>query len=210
MSIIVYFSATWHKYGETSAYVYKKKAIESHRVSSKNLQLMCYPKCMHAYQIWIALFFQLNEKQQNYHLDFTFKQNIDIPLLTTDKPDHYFFSSHFSWIYAYYYNKNKTQFKFKAYEKNNSYESIIQALNEVRSLLSSGLHHSIQGLDIIAYWLNEQYRPDHLQEVFGHKILTINQLRELSGLSKSQSPVSSFSDYAGPISLEKILVGISS
>ncbi|MFW1908898.1 hypothetical protein ACG9Z7_17330, partial [Acinetobacter ursingii] len=69
MNIIAYFSATWHKYGETSAYVYKKKAIKSHRVSSKNLQLMCYPKCMHAYQIWIALFFQLNEKQQNYHLN---------------------------------------------------------------------------------------------------------------------------------------------
>ena len=85
MNIIAYFSATWHKYGETSAYVYKKKAIESHRVSSKNLQLMCYPKCMHAYQIWIALFFQLNEKQQNYHLNLTFKQNIEIPLLTTDK-----------------------------------------------------------------------------------------------------------------------------
>lgn len=50
-----------------------KKAIKSHRVSSKNLQLMCYPKCMHAYQIWIALFFQLNEKQQNYHLNLTFK-----------------------------------------------------------------------------------------------------------------------------------------
>lgn len=188
----------------------KNKSTPNYRVSAKNLQLMCYPKCMQAYQIWIALFFQLNEKQQNYHLDFTFKQNIDIPLLTTDKPDHYFFSSHFSWIYAYYYNKNKTQFKFKAYEKNNSYESIIQALNEVRSLLSSGLHHSIQGLDIIAYWLNEQYRPDHLQEVFGHKILTINHLRELSGLSKSKSPVSSISNYAGPLSLEKILAGISS
>jgi hypothetical protein len=67
-----------------------KKAIKSHRVSSKNLQLMCYPKCMHAYQIWIALFFQLNEKQQNYHLNLTFKQNIEIPLLTTDKADHYF------------------------------------------------------------------------------------------------------------------------
>lgn len=101
MNIIAYFSATWHKYGETSAYVYKKKAIKSHRVSSKNLQLMCYPKCMHAYQIWIALFFQLNEKQQNYHLNLTFKQNIEIPLLTTDKADHYFFSSHFSWIYAF-------------------------------------------------------------------------------------------------------------
>jgi hypothetical protein len=38
---------------------------------------------MHAYQIWIALFLQLSEKQQNYHLDLAFKQNIDIPLITT-------------------------------------------------------------------------------------------------------------------------------
>jgi hypothetical protein len=29
--------------------------------------------------------FQLNEKQQNYHLNLTFKQNIEFPLLTTDK-----------------------------------------------------------------------------------------------------------------------------
>ena len=120
---------------------------------------MCYPKCMHAYQIWIALFFQLNEKQQNYHLDFTFQQKVDIPVLTTDKPDHYFFSSHFSWIYAYSYNKNKNEFKFRAYEKNNSYEFTIQALSEVKALLCSGLHHSIHGLDIIANWLNEEYEP---------------------------------------------------
>ena len=210
MNIIAYFSATWHKYGETSAYVYKKKAIESHRVSSKNLQLMCYPKCMHAYQIWIALFFQLNEKQQNYHLNLTFKQNIEIPLLTTDKADHYFFSSHFSWIYAYFYNKYKTEFTFRAYEKNNSYEFTIMALSEVKALLCSGLHHSIHGLDIIAHWLNEQYLAAHLQEVFGQEVLTINHLRELSGLTKSKSPVSSISNYAGPLSLEQILAGISS
>ncbi len=208
MNIIAYFSATWHKYGETSAYVYKKKAIESHRVSSKNLQLMCYPKCMHAYQIWIALFFQLNEKQQNYHLNLTFKQNIEIPLLTTDKADHYFFSSHFSWIYAYFYSKNKNEFKFRAYEKNNSYEFTIQALSEVRALLCSGLHQSIHGLDVISNWLNEQYLAAHLQDVFGQEVLTINHLRELSGLSKSKSPVSSVSNYAGPLSLEKILEGI--
>ncbi|WP_160255829.1 hypothetical protein [Acinetobacter indicus] len=165
---------------------------------------------MHAYQIWIALFFQLNKKQQDYHLNLAFSQKIDIPLIPTDKPDHYFFSSYFSWIYAYFYNKNKNEFKFRAYERNNSYEFTILALSEVKALLCSGLHHSIHGLDIIAHWLNEQYLAAHLQEVFGHKILTINQLRELSGLSKSQSPVSSFSDYAGPISLEKILVGISS
>ncbi|WP_160232594.1 hypothetical protein [Acinetobacter indicus] len=165
---------------------------------------------MHAYQIWIALFFQLNKKQQDYHLNLAFSQKIDIPLIPTDKPDHYFFSSYFSWIYAYFYNKNKNEFKFRAYERNNSYEFTILALSEVKALLCSGLHHSIHGLDIIAHWLNEQYLATHLQEVFGHKILTINQLRELSGLSKSQSPVSSFSDYAGPISLEKILVGISS
>lgn len=186
----------------------KKKAIESHRVSSKNLKLMCYPKCMHAYQIWIALFFQLSDKQQNYHLNLTFKQNIEIPLLTTKTPDHYFFSSHFSWIYAYFYNKNKNEFKFRAYEKNNSYQFTIQALSEVRALLCSGLHHSIHGLDIIAYWLNEQYLAAHLQEVFGQEVLTINHLRELSGLSKSKSPVSSISNYTGPLSLEKILAGI--
>ena len=165
---------------------------------------------MYAYQIWMALFFQLNEKQQNYHLDLTFKKNIDIPILATDKADHYFFSSHFSWIYAYFYNKNKTEFKFRAYKKNDSYEFIIQALSEARALLCSGLHHSIKGLDIIAYWLNEQYLPDHLQEVFGQKILTINHLRELSGLSKSKTPVSSISNYTGPLLLEKILAGISS
>ena len=186
----------------------KKKAIKSHRVSSKNLQLMCYPKCMHAYQIWIALFFQLNEKQQNYHLDFTFQQKVDIPVLTTDKPDHYFFSSHFSWIYAYFYSKNKNEFKFRAYEKNNSYEFTIQALSEVRALLCSGLHQSIHGLDVISNWLNEQYLAVHLQDVFGHEVLTIDHLRELSGLSKSKSPVSSVSNYAGPLSLEKILEGI--
>ncbi len=188
----------------------KKKNTPNYRVSAKNLQLMCYPNCMHAYQIWIALFFQLNKKQQDYHLNLAFSQKIDIPLIPTDKPDHYFFSSYFSWIYAYFYNKNKNEFKFRAYERNNSYEFTILALSEVKALLCSGLHHSIHGLDIIAHWLNEQYLAAHLQEVFGHKILTINQLRELSGLSKSQSPVSSFSDYAGPISLEKILVGISS
>lgn len=186
----------------------KKKSTPNYRVPAKNLQLICYPKCMHAYQIWIALFFQLNQKQQNYHLDFTFQQKVDIPVLTTDKPDHYFFSSHFSWIYAYSYNKNKNEFKFRAYEKNNSYEFSIQGLNEVRSLLCSGLHHSIKGLDIISNWLNEQYLAAHLQEVFGQEVLTINYLRELSGLSKSKSPVSSISNYAGPLSLEKILAGI--
>lgn len=188
----------------------KKKSIPNYRVPAKNLQLICYPNCMHAYQIWIALFFQLNEKQQNYHLDLTFKQKIDIPLLTTDKPDIYFFSSHFRCIYAYFYDQSKTEFKFKAYEKNNSYEFIIQALSEVRGLLCSSLHHSIHGLDIIAHWLNEQYLPAHLQEVFDQEILTINHLRQLSGLSKSKSPVSSISNYAGPLSLEKILAGISS
>ncbi len=188
----------------------KKESVPNYRVPTKNLQLMCYPRCMHAYQVWLALFFQLSDKQQNYHLDLTFKQKIDIPLLATDKADHYFFSSHFSWIYAYFYDKKKTEFKFKAYEKNNSYESTIQALYEVRSLLCSDLHHSVEGLDIIAHWLNEQYRPHQLQEVFGHKILTIDQLRELSGLSKSKSPVSTISNEAGPLSLEKILAGISS
>mgnify|MGYP001569217847 CR=1 FL=1 len=188
----------------------KKKSIPNYRVPAKNLQLICYPNCMHAYQIWIALFFQLNEKQQNYHLDLTFKQKIDIPLLTTDKPDLYFFSSHFRCIYAYFYDQSKTEFKFKAYEKNNSYEFIIQALSEVRGLLCSSLHHSIHGLDIIAHWLNTQYLPAHLQEVFDQEILTINHLRQLSGLSKSKSPVSSISNYTGPLSLEKILAGISS
>ncbi|ALH96662.1 hypothetical protein [Acinetobacter equi] len=165
---------------------------------------------MYAYQIWIALFFQLNEKQQNYHFDLTFKQKIDIPILTTAKANLYFFSSHFSWIYAYFYDQSKTELKFKAYEKNNSYEFIIHALSEVRALLCSSLHNSIKGLDIIAHSLNEQYLSDHIQEVFGHKTLTINHLRELSGLSKSKSPVSSISNYAGPLSLEKILAGISS
>ncbi|MGL5158423.1 MAG: hypothetical protein ACRC79_06330, partial [Acinetobacter junii] len=97
---------------------------------------------MHAYQIWIALFLQLSDKQQNYHLDLAFKQNIDIPLITTNTLGHYFFSSHFSWIYAYFYNKNKNEFTFRAYEKNNSYEFTIQALSEVMALLCSGLHHS--------------------------------------------------------------------
>ena len=186
----------------------KKKSTPNYRVPAKNLQLICYPKCMHAYQIWIALFFQLNQKQQNYHLDFTFQQKVDIPVLTTDKPDHYFFSSHFSWIYAYSYNKNKNEFKFRAYEKNNSYEFTIQALSEVKALLCSGLHHSIHGLDVISNWLNEEYLAAHLQEVFGQEVLTINYLRELSGLSKSKSPVSSISNYADPLSLEKILAGI--
>lgn len=186
----------------------KKKNTPNYRVPAKNLQLICYPKCMHAYQIWIALFFQLNQKQQNYHLDFTFQQKVDIPVLTTDKPDHYFFSSHFSWIYAYSYNKNKNEFKFRAYEKNNSYEFTIQALSEVKALLCSGLHHSIHGLDVISNWLNEEYLAAHLQEVFGQEVLTINYLRELSGLSKSKSPVSSISNYADPLSLEKILAGI--
>lgn len=185
-----------------------KKGIQNYRVAVKNLHLKCYPKCMHAYQIWIALFFQLNEKQQNYHLNLIFKQNIEIPLLTTDKADHYFFSSHFSWIYAYFYNKYKTEFTFRAYEKNNSYEFTIQALSEVRTLLCSGLHHSIQGLDIFADWLNEQYLAAHLQEVFGQRILTINHLRELAELPKSKSPVSSVSNYTGSLSLEKILAGI--
>ena len=188
----------------------KKKTIQNYRVFAKNTRIMCYPQCMHAYHIWIALFFQLNEKQQNYHLDFTFKQNIDIPLLATDKPDHYFFSSHFSWIYAYFYNKNKTELKFKAYEKNNSYEFIIQALNEVKILLNSGLHHSISGLDVIAHWLNEQYSPPHLQEVFGHQNLSHELLRELVELPKSRSPASFIAVHTGRLSLEKILAGISS
>jgi len=186
----------------------KKKPIESHRIPLKNLQLICYPNCMYAYQIWIALFFQLNEKQQNYHLNLTFQQKVEIPVVTTDKADHYFFSSHFSWIYAYFYENKQTDFKFRAYKRNNSYEFIIQALTEVKSLLCSGLHNSITGLDIIAHWLNEQYLAAHLQEVFGQEVLTINHLRELSGLSKSKSPVSSVSNYAGPLSLEKILEGI--
>ena len=171
---------------------------------------MCYPKCMHAYQIWMALFIQLNEKQQNYHLTFTFKQNIDIPILKTDKPDLYFFSSHFSWIYAHFYHKNKTELKFRAHEVNNSYTFIIQALREVKTLLCSGLHHSIHGLDVISNWLNEQYLATHLHEVFGQEVLTISHLRELAELPKSKSPTSSISNYAGPLSLEKILAGISS
>ncbi|AVH50680.1 hypothetical protein [Acinetobacter sp. SWBY1] len=163
---------------------------------------------MHAYQIWISLFFQLNKKQKNYHLDLTFQQKVEIPIFTTDKVDLYFFSSHFRWIYAHFYNKNKNEFKFRAYEKNNSYEFTIQALSEVRTLLCSGLHHSIQGLDIFADWLNEQYLAAHLQEVFGQRILTINHLRELAELPKSKSPVSSVSNYTGSLSLDKILAGI--
>ena len=187
----------------------KEKNIKNYRITAtKNMQLMCYPKCMHAYQIWISLFFQLNKKQKNYHLDLTFQQKVEIPIFTTDKVDLYFFSSHFRWIYAHFYNKNKNEFKFRAYEKNNSYEFTIQALSEVRTLLCSGLHHSIQGLDIFADWLNEQYLAAHLQEVFGQRILTINHLRELAELPKSKSPVSSVSNYTGSLSLDKILAGI--
>lgn len=188
----------------------KKKIVSNYRTPTKNMQLMCFPKCMHAYQIWMALFFQLNEQQKNYHFDFIFKQNIDIPLITTDKPDYYFFSSHFSWIYAYFDNKHKTGFKFKAYDKNNSYELIIQALSEVRALLCSGLHHSIKGLDIIADWLNEQYLPNHLQEVFGHQSLSHELLRELTRLSKFKSPASFIAVHVGQLSLEKILAEIKS
>lgn len=188
----------------------KKKNTPNYRVSAKNLQLMCYPNCMHAYQIWIALFFQLNKKQQDYHLNLAFTQKIDIPLIPTDKPDHYFFSSHFSWIYTYFYDQSKTGFKFRAYEKYDSYEFSIQGLNEVRSLLCSGLHHSIKGLDIIANWLNEQYQADRLEVVFGHRVLTINHLRELSELSKSKSPISLISNEVDSLSLEKVLAGISS
>ena len=97
----------------------------------------------------------------------------------------------------------KMNLRLELMRKNNSYEFTIQALSEVMALLCSGLHHSIHGLDIIAHWLNEQYLAAHLQEVFGQEVLTINHLRELSGLSKSQSPVSSISNYAGPLSLEK-------
>ena len=68
-----------------------------------------------------------------------------------------------------------------------------------------GLHQSIHGLDVISNWLNEQYLAVHLQDVFGHEVLTIDHLRELSGPSKSKSPVSSVSNYTGPLSLEKIL-----
>lgn len=187
----------------------RKKGTTSYRVPVINLQLTCYPNCMHAYQIWIALFFQLNKKQQDYHLNLAFTQKIDIPLILTDKPDHYFFNSHFSWIYTYFYDQSKARFKFKAYEKYDSYEFSIQALNEVKSLLCSGLHHSIKGLDIIANWLNEQYQDDRLEIVFGHKALTINHLRELSELPKSKSPVSFITNEVGSLSLEKVLAGIS-
>ncbi|MEQ1370437.1 hypothetical protein ABLT80_15670 [Acinetobacter schindleri] len=139
-------------------------------------------------------------------MNLTFQQKVEIPVVTTDKADHYFFSSHFSWIYAYFYENKQTDFKFRAYKRNNSYEFIIQALTEVKSLLCSGLHNSITGLDIIANWLNEQYSPTHLHDVFGHKILTINHLRQLSGLSKSRSPTSTISSYTGPLLLETILV----
>ena len=54
-----------------------KKGIQNYRVAVKNLHLKCYPKCMHAYQIWIALFLQLSDKQQNYHLDLAFKQAVE-------------------------------------------------------------------------------------------------------------------------------------
>lgn len=188
----------------------KKKNTPNYRVPAKNLQLMCYPNCIHAYQIWIALFFQLNKKQQDYHLNLAFTQKIDIPLIPTDKLDHYFFSSHFSWIYTYFYDQSKTGFKFRAYEKYDSYEFSIQGLNEVKSLLCSGLHHSIKGLDIIANWLNEQYQADRLEVVFGHRVLTINHLRELSELSKSKSPISLISNEVDSLSLEKVLAGISS
>ena len=188
----------------------KKTSTPNYRVSAKNLQLMCYPKCMHAYQIWMALFFQLNEKQKNYHLNLAGKQKLDIPIYTTNKANYYFFSSHFSLIYTYFYNNSNTDFKFRAYDKNNSYEFIIQALREVKALLCSGLHSSIHGLDIIAHWLNEQYRPTHIHEVFGQEILTIAHLRELAELPKSKSPVSSVSSHTGSLSLEKILAGISS
>lgn len=164
---------------------------------------------MHAYQIWLALFFQLNKKHQSYHLNLAFTQKIDIPIFTTNKANHYFFSSHFNWIYAYFYENKKTDFKFRAYERNNSYEFIIQALTEVKALLCSGLHHSITGLDIIAHWLNEQYSPTHLHDVFGHKILTINHLRQFSGLSKSRSPTSTISSCTGPLLLETVLAGVS-
>lgn len=86
--------------------------------------------------------------------------------------------------------KNKNELKFRAYEKNNSYECII-SLNEVKILLNFGLHRSITGLDVIAHWLNEQYLPAHLQEVFGHRSLSHEFLRELTELPTSRSPQSS-------------------
>lgn len=187
----------------------KDKSIPNYRVAAKNIELMCYPKCMPAYQIWISLFVQLSKKMQDYLLDFALKQKVEIPLMATNKPDHYFFSSHFTWIYCYF-SKEKDELKFRAYEKNNSYDCIINALNEVKILLNSGLHRSITGLDVIAHWLNEQYLPAHLREVFGHRSLSHEFLRELTELPKSKSPASLITTNNSRLSLDKILAGIKS
>ena len=95
-------------------------------------------------------------------------------------------------------------------EKNNSYDCIINALNEVKILLNSGLHRSITGLDVIAHWLNEQYLPAHLREVFGHRSLSHEFLRELTELPKSKSPASLITTNNSRLSLDKILAGIKS
>lgn len=165
------------------------KVLKTFRVSSKNLNLYCYPQSIHAFVCWHTLFSQLDIQQREFTFKLLSDAKCEIPIITTDNEDTYLFNSHFAGIYGYFYNPSQ-KFKFKAYQDFKHYENILSSLREVLNLLESRQFNFLLKLDVIAKRLNQNYTAQQLKNVFGHRELSLEILREITKLSKRQSPAS--------------------
>ncbi len=165
------------------------KVLKTFRVSSKNLELHCYPQSIYAFVCWHALFSQLDIQQREFTFKLLSDAKCEIPIITTDNEDTYLFNSHFAAIYGYFYNPS-LKFKFKAYQDFKHYENILSSLREVLNLLESKQFNFLLKLDVIANCLNQNYTSSQLYQVFGYHELSLNILRDISKLSIKQSPAS--------------------
>ena len=165
------------------------KVIKTFRVSSKNLNLYCYPQSIHAFVCWHTLFSQLDHSQHEFIFGLLSDTKGEIPLIPTDYEDRFLFSSHFTGIYGYFQNSS-IKLNFKAYDNFNHYDNILSSLREILNLLESKQFNFLLKLDVIAKYLNQYYTAHQLKDVFGHPELSLDILREITKLSKRQSPAS--------------------
>ena len=165
------------------------KVLKTFQVSSKNLNLYCYPQSIHAFVCWHALFSQLEIQQREFTFKLLSDAKCEIPIIITDKEDTYLFTSHFAGIHGYFYDPS-LKFKFKGYQNLNHNENILSALRDVLNLLESKQFKVISKLDVLANCLNQNYTSTQLHQVFGYNQLSLDTLREITKLSIRQSPAS--------------------
>lgn len=181
------------------------KVIKTFRVSSKNLNLSCYPQSIHAFVCWHTLFSQLDHSKHEFIFGLLSNTKCEIPLIPTDYEDRFLFSSHFTGIYGYFH-KSSMKLNFRAYHNFNHYDHILSSLREVLNLLESKQFNFLLKLDVIANFLNQNYTAQQLNDVFGHRELSLEILREITKLSIRQSPASlSKNQSSAQFSLDNIL-----